>query len=461
MPEHDFEHYWKEIVNTINDGLMIIESDGTIRMVNRAMERITGFSREEMVGKNCTIFNCDGCEAARAESDKWCRLFGVGAPSSKRCIFTRRDGTYVTVFKRASLLKDDEGRVLGAVETVTDLSDLERKDEEINQLSKMLETDNGFQGMAGNSPVMRNVFHVLEKAAQSDAPVLIYGASGTGKELAARAIHQLGRRREGPYIELNCAALNESLLESELFGHVKGAFTGAYRHRLGRFEAANSGDIFLDEIGDIPMPIQVKLLRVLETKHFERVGDHRPIFADVRIIAATNRNLSELVAQERFREDLFFRINVIPIYLPRLKERMEDIPILTSHFIRALRERTGKDISGLSPEAMKRFMAYEWPGNVRELKSALEYAFVIAEEGVITPAHLPAGVTGAGPIVCFPLDTIEDTTERDTLIEALRRCGGNQSLAAKSLGISRVTVWNRLKRYGIDIRKVIGRESMV
>ncbi|MHC1724853.1 MAG: sigma-54 interaction domain-containing protein [Syntrophobacteraceae bacterium] len=458
MSEHNFEHYWKEIVNTINDGLMIIGSNGTIRIVNRAMERITGFSREEMIGKTCTIFNCDGCEVARAESDKWCRLFGLGSPSSKRCIFTRKDGTYVTVFKRASLLKDDDGKVLGAVETVTDLSDLERKDEEINQLSKMLETDNGFQGMAGNSSVMRHVFHVLEKAAQSDAPVLIHGASGTGKELAARAIHQLGRRREGPYIELNCAALNESLLESELFGHVKGAFTGAYRHRLGRFEAADSGDIFLDEIGDIPMPIQVKLLRVLETKQFERVGDHRPIFADVRIIAATNRNLSELVVQEKFREDLFFRINVIPIYLPRLRERMEDIPILVAHFVRALRERTGKNISGISPEAMKRFMTYEWPGNVRELKSALEYAFVIAEEGLIAPPHLPASITGENATVCFPIKPVADRTERDTLVEALRKCGGNQSLAAKSLGISRVTVWNRLRRYGIDIRKEIGKE---
>jgi transcriptional regulator with GAF, ATPase, and Fis domain len=283
------------------------------------------------------------------------------------------------------------------------------------------------------------------------------GESGTGKELVARAVHQLGRRREGPFVQLNCAALNEALLESELFGHVKGAFTGAIRHRQGRFEAANGGDIFLDEIGDIPLSIQVKLLRVLEAKQFERVGDHRPIWVDVRILAATNRDLEKLIADQVFRQDLFFRINVIPIQLPPLRDRPEDVPFLTSTFIKRLKSRTGKEINGLKPEAMELFMSYPWPGNVRELKSALEYAFVIQEKGLIGIEHLPPQMGKRSPEdrPAGMADASGPTDEREALIEALRRAGGNQSQAARMLGISRVTVWNRMKKYGIDLNKVV------
>ena len=206
-------------------------------------------------------------------------------------------------------------------------------------------------GIVGSSPAIHKVFQLIEKAAHSDSPIIIFGESGTGKELVARAIHDQGHRKDGPYVQLNCAALNAALLESELFGHVKGAFTGAFRHRIGRFEAAHSGDLFLDEIGDIPMSIQVKLLRVLETRQFDRVGDHHPISVDVRIISATNKNLLDMIAQKQFREDLFFRINVIPIYLPPLRERKEDIPLLVSTFIQRLQRVTGKRIIGLTPNA--------------------------------------------------------------------------------------------------------------
>lgn len=454
MSEYNYEEYWKEIVNTINDGLMIVSPDGVIRELNAALEEMSGYCREDLIGRPCSIFHCDGCETDRAGSRmKWCLLFDLEKTNQKRCILSRKDGTYLSVLKRASLLKDASGKVLGAVETLTDLSELDRKDREIHQLSKLLDTDMGFQGMIGRSAVMRKIFTVIEKAAQSDAPVLIHGASGTGKELAARAIHELGRRCENPYIELNCAALNESLLESELFGHVKGAFTGAYRHRQGRFEAAHGGDIFLDEIGDVPMAVQVKLLRVLETKQFERVGDHRPISVDVRIIAATNRDLREMIATKMFREDLLFRIDVIPIILPPLRDRMDDIPLLVSHFVKELVNRTGKEIGGLSPEAMRLFMSYSWPGNVRELRSALEYAFVIAEKGLIGPDHLPQTlISGGGPGSLHHAGSQTGREERDRLAEALRLCGGNQSEAARMLGISRVTVWNRVKRYGIDPR---------
>jgi transcriptional regulator with PAS, ATPase and Fis domain len=369
----------------------------------------------------------------------------------------KKDGTYLTVLKNASLFKNRDGTHLGAVETLTDISELDRLDREIDQLSRQLDTEGGFHGIIGKSSIMQNTFQIIEKAAQSDAPIIVYGESGTGKELVARAIHQLGRRREKPFVQFNCAALNEALLESELFGHIKGAFTGAYRHRLGRFEAAHGGDIFLDEIGDVPPSIQVKLLRVLESKRIERVGEHKPIFVDVRIITATNKNLEELIAQNMFREDLFFRINVIPIHLPPLRERREDIPLLVNTFISRLRSRTGKKITGLSSSTMERFMGYNWPGNVRELKSALEYAFVVGEIGLIDCDHLPpkisTGKQGGNREIL--LKDVGDPSEKEALIEALRQTKGNQTQAARILGINRVTVWNRMKKYGIDLRKIM------
>lgn len=462
MNDQEIDRHWKEIIDIVSDGLLIIGQDGIIKMVNGALEQLTGYKRDELVGAPCSVLNCDVCEMARTGGrDKWCMLFDIGRTTRKRCLVMRKDRSYVPVFKNASILKDSTGRVLGAVETLTDISEIDKRDQKIEELSRLLDADAGFHGMIGKSRAMQRVFQIIEKAAQSDAPVIIYGPSGTGKELAARAIHETGRRKEAPYIQLNCAALNESLLESELFGHVKGAFTGAYRHRQGRFEAAHGGDIFLDEIGDVPLSIQVKLLRVLEAKRFERVGDHRPISVDVRIIAATNRNLNELVSRKEFREDLFFRINVIPIYLPPLQERMEDIPLLVDSFIRRLRDKSGKDINGLSPEAMRLFIHYHWPGNVRELKSALEYAFVIAEKGLIEPDQLPAHITGT--VECkeirqttdAPYHDDSDMAEKTALIDALRKSRGNKSLAAKILGINRVTVWNRMRKYGIDLQKII------
>ncbi len=277
MEEREINRYWKHILNTMNDGLMLVAPDGTVLMVNRAFERLTGWAGSEVVGSPCTVLNCDVCEKLLDRGAMaWCTLFAMGQDVRKRCIIEKKDGSYLPALKNASLLRDEQGKVLGAVETLTDLSELERLDHEIDHLALQLDSEGGFHGIIGNTPIMLKVFELVEKAAKSDAPVIIYGESGTGKELVARAIHLLGRRREGPFIQLNCAALNEALLESELFGHVKGAFTGATRHRMGRFEAASGGDIYLDEIGDVPLSVQVKLLRVLETRRFERVGDHRP-----------------------------------------------------------------------------------------------------------------------------------------------------------------------------------------
>ena len=277
-------------------------------------------------------------------------------------------------------------------------------------------------------------------------------------------------RRDGPYVQVNYAALNESLLESELFGHAKGAFTGAFRHRLGRFEEAGGGDLFLDEIGDVPPSVQVKLLRVLETRTFERVGDSRPLTLDARLISATHQDLAALVAAGRFREDFYYRVNVLPIRLPALREHPEDIPLLAARFVDSFRRRTGKDVPGLSPEAMARLLSHTWPGNARELKSSLEYSFMVMDRGPVGPEHLPPYLTqpstclesfkSMGPQekqvhVSFPGSSSLGTEhpEKAALLAALAETGGNQTQASKLLGVTRLTVLNRMRKYGV--RRVV------
>jgi transcriptional regulator with GAF, ATPase, and Fis domain len=336
------------------------------------------------------------------------------------------------------------------VETLADITELMEKDSQIEAFRRELRQEDSFQGMIGISPAMLQTFDLLSKVAASDAPALILGESGTGKELAAKAIHHQSARRDRPYIQVNCAALNESVLESELFGHVKGAFTGAYQNRQGRFEAAHGGDIFLDEIGELPLSTQVKLLRVLEEKVIERVGDNRPIPVDVRIITATNRNLKELVDKGVFRSDFYYRINVLPVELPPLRRRPEDIPLLAEMFFHHLQLKSDKKILGISPEAMQFLVRYPWPGNVRELKSAFEYAFVTCSGNHIEPQHLPPDLAmpaATTPVIAAPVST--DERKKRQLQDALAQAGGNQSLAAKILGVSRVTVWNRMHRYGL------------
>jgi len=442
------------------EALIVISSEGEILMINQSFEQMFGYRSEEIVGQPCTLLECDVCELKGQGSANapWCKLFDLNQDIKKRCLIKGKNGSYLPVLKNASILKDDSGKPIAAVEILTDISKIDQLDQKVDLLSKQLSEEGQFYGIIGKSPSLKKVFDIMIKAAQSDAPIIIYGESGTGKELVAQAIHQLGIRKDKPFVQLNCAALNESLLESELFGHMKGAFTGAYRHRIGRFEAANGGDIFLDEIGDIPLSIQVKLLRVLEVNTIERVGDHQSISVDVRLITATNRDLSKMISENLFREDFFFRINVIPIRIPPLRERSEDIPLLINSFVSRLRARTGKPISGLDHDALELFMNYQWPGNVRELKSALEYAFVIAEAGLIKLSHLPTSMTEEKlPFKKISEKMIETNpaSEKERLIQALRQSNGNQSKAARILGIARVTVWNRMKKYGIELSKVI------
>ncbi|MGD9249812.1 MAG: sigma 54-interacting transcriptional regulator [Desulfobacterales bacterium] len=458
MNPQDLNEYWKTVVDTIQDGVMIVSPKGTIVSVNRAFEEITGYRRTEIVGQSCAVLNCTSCEIIRDKVGcNWCAMFEKGRLRRQKCLLVRKDGTPVSVVKNASVLTDGAGNVTGAVETMTDITDLIDKETQIATFRKELDAEDRFYGMIGASALMQQVFELITNAAQSDAPVIIYGESGTGKELVAKAIHEASRRGKKPYIKVNCAALNESLLESELFGHVKGAYTGAHRNREGRFELAQGGDIFLDEIGDLPLSTQVKLLRVLEEKVVERVGDHRPIAIDTRIISATNRNLPELIDKGRFREDFYYRINVIPIHVPPLRARSDDIPLLARSFFERIRLKSSKKIGGISNPALEALVRYSWPGNVRELKSAFEYAFVACQGQTITPEYLPRHITEGGKpaVAAAPVTANLDDLKKVRLVEALEASGGNQSAAARLLGISRTSVWNQIKRYNIDLGRTL------
>ena len=459
MFEQDMNTYWKTVVDTIQEGVMVVSSEGQIVSVNQGLERMTGYSRQELLGNTCLIFNCDMCQKVRSEEkDYWCSLFRTQKVRMRHCMIQHKDGHYLPVMKNASVLVGQDGAMIGAVETLTDLSEIVEKEQQLEAFRKELGADVSSHGLLGHSPAMQAIFDLIPNAAQSDAPVIITGQSGTGKELVAQAIHASSPRKDKPLIKVNCAALPESLLESELFGHVKGAFTGAVASREGRFQAAQGGYIFLDEIGDIPLSTQVKLLRVLEERVIERVGDHRPIPVDVRIITATNKDLQELVQVGKFREDLYYRVNVIPMHLPALKERLDDLPLLAETFFQRLQAKTGKKIQGISHEAMNILYSYHWPGNVRELKSVFEYAFVVCDQPSIQPEHLlPSVLEASHPLPSAgPTDSMTRTEKRkQDLIQALKRTGGNKSEAAKLLGVSRTTIWNRMRRFKIACNSMV------
>jgi two-component system, NtrC family, response regulator HydG len=456
----NFPEYWKTIVDTMMDGVVVVDRNGTIRSVNRALERMIGYEASELVGRECTILDCDTCYSCsdHGERKRECYLLKKGSVLRHRCRLTRKDGVHVHVLKNGASLADDHGDIVGGVETFTDVTDLVAKEQTIKELKGLLAGDEGFQGIIGRSPKMLDVYDLIRNAATSDAPIIIYGESGTGKELVANAIHQVGKRHKGPFVKVNCAALNESLLESELFGHVKGAFTGADRDRRGRFESAHKGDLFLDEIGDIPLSTQVKLLRVLQEKEVERVGDHTPISIDVRIIAATHRELERMCREGTFREDLYYRLNVIPIRVPPLRERRDDIPLLVDHFVRTIRVRTEKPVQGLTEEAMQMLINYQWAGNIRELVNMIEYAFVVCHEDLIAPRHLPAFSGGRERTYGRQATVSSDSAKRDELIRVLGETGGNKQEAARLLGVSRVTLWKLLKKNGIAVESRVKAE---
>lgn len=473
------ESHYKAAIETMREALLVVNTEGIILSVNPAFEVMTGYSCRELVGKPCTVLNCTGCKImGKRSGEPWCAMFFRGGVQNKQCEIESKDGGKVFVTKQATVLYDEKGDVTGAVEILSDRSEMVRKEQEIDSLRSALLQRVGFPKIIGSSRPIQNLLDLIASVAQSEAPVLLYGESGVGKELVARALHEAGQRYEAPFIKVNCSSLNENLLESELFGHVKGAFTGAGRNRIGRFEAASGGSIFLDEIGDISPAIQVKLLRVLESREIERVGDHQPIPVDVRVISATNKNLEDLIGQGLFREDLYYRINVVPVHVPPLREHKEDIPLLAQTFIDKIARRSGKPIMGLSAQALEIMLAYDWPGNVRELRNTIEYAFVLCNEALIGPQHLTPRITqpeepaeSALPVGALNAlqrdDAVRKRTETEgfeenadslRLLQALQAANGNQTKAAGILGISRVAVWKKMKKYGIKLQRDLYRQ---
>lgn len=448
--------FLKSVVDTMMDGLMVVEPDGMIVSVNRAMQVLTGYSKKELIGKDCSIIACDICfRSFRGKIIKHCDLFTKGKFFGERCKLRRKDGTSLIVLKNATLLHDDNGQVIGGVETLTDITEIVEKERKIDYLHRIITQKDGLAGIKGKSASMQRVFELVRNAAKCNFPVMIYGESGTGKEKVASAIHRLGGRRKGLFVKVNCSALSESLLESELFGHAKGAFTGADRMRKGRFEAAHGGDLFLDEVGDLSLSTQVRLLRVLQENEIERVGDQTPIKVDVRVISATHRDLQDLIGKGKFRDDLFYRLHVVPIHIPPLRERKEDLPLLVDTFINELRVKTDRPIKGINRHAMEALLAYHWPGNVRELINALEYAFVTCSEEIIGIYHLPDTVTSSeGPAIVRASFGDNDANKKQ-IIAALKQAGGRKNEAAKILGISRQALWKRINKYGIEVRKTI------
>ena len=443
---------WKSLVDLMAEGVMLIDKTGKIVWTNKSLHLLTGYHMDELIGMPCSILTYEMCQIEFCEQagDGWCSLFRDGRIDRKRGMLARKDGGQVPILKNSAILRDGKGRIAGAVETIIDISLIVSAENELRHIQKQTNIDNRFHGIVGASDSMRKVFDMILRASKSDAPVIILGESGTGKELLADALHDLGPRKDKPFIKVNCSALTESLLETELFGHVKGAYTGAYRSHEGRFEAVKGGDIFLDEIGDLPLSFQVKLLRTLEQKVIQRVGSNTDISVEFRLITATNRDLKELVKLGQFREDLFFRLNVIPVELTPLRKRKDDLIILIEHFMDIGRSKTQKNIQSVSNEALKALLNYDWPGNVRELKSAFEYIFVVCNDSTVKPWHLPHAILSDSSRSAKANNSkISETDQEKRLISALREAKGNRSRAARQLGVSRITVWKWIKKFGI------------
>jgi transcriptional regulator with PAS, ATPase and Fis domain len=414
------------------------------------MEAMTGFTAAEAIGRPCSLIKGDACftQSCLNGDAPPCSLFQVGEIHGKRCHIERADGQVLTVVKSGRVVRAANGTLLGGVETVTDVSRLVNLEQEVARLRDAITAVDGRHGLVGRHPAMQDLYARIDTAARCGAAVLITGETGTGKELVAAAIHEASERRDGPFVRVSCAALPEGVLESELFGHVKGAFSGAVRDRTGRFEAAHGGTLFLDEIGELTASVQVKLLRVLQDHQFERVGSNRSIHADIRVIAATHRDLQAQVASGAFRADLYYRLAVFPIHVPPLRERLEDIPLLAGHFLH--RGGANRTPPTVSPAAMARLASGSWPGNVRELEHAIAYAAAVAGDGPIEPWHLP------GQPVAPPTSRVAAARRHagrpseDAIREALVRNQGNREATAAELGVTRMTLWRWLKALDLD-----------
>jgi PAS domain S-box-containing protein len=456
------------IFHSVADGILTLDTRLRVLNLNQAGQDMLGLTEEAAAGRSA---------AELLRGQLWDPVplveatLATGEGTREReNLLVRPDGQELRSLVTVSRLYDTDGRVGGAVVVIRDIT-------RVRELEVRLENRTRLHAIIGRSHLMQEIFTLIEEVAPSDSTVLIQGESGTGKELVADAIHRSSRRQAGPFVKVNCSALSEGLLESELFGHVKGAYTGALHDRKGRFELADGGTLLLDEVGDLPERIQVKLLRILQEREVERVGDSRTRKIDVRILAATHQPLRALVEQRSFRQDLFYRLNVIPIVVPPLRDRREDVPELAAEFLRGFAESMGKTIDGLTPDALRVLMDHRWPGNVRELRNAIEHAVVkcqgaalglgdlprelieeaarverLASPAAATPlpgGELPAGTlpVGAPPAGGAPATSPE--RQRAEIEQALAQAGGRKSEAARLLGIDRSTLWRRMRKLGL------------
>jgi two-component system, NtrC family, response regulator HydG len=455
-----------EVMNLMAEGLMVMDLSGRIVLWNQAMERMTGFSESEALGQPCSILECTpiGLDDPIDLPDKCPLLTDLQRESCKReCLLHDKKGHAIPVLRHATHFRGPDKEALGIVEMVSDLRPVKYLEEQVVDLGRDAPKRQHVGGLVGKSHGMQAVYERIGLAGDSEATVLVLGETGTGKELVAEAIHFAGPRKNGPLVKVNCSALSEGLLESELFGHVKGAFTGAVQDRTGRFEAAQGGTLFLDEIGDISPLIQLKLLRVLQEREIEAVGSSEVRAVDVRVIAATHRDLKALVKSGQFRQDLFYRLRVFSIDVPPLRLRKDDIPLLVEAFRDRFNRTTGKAIRNLDSQALHCFMDYCWPGNVRELENAIEHAFVTCQGEEIGLFDLPVELrkTELRAAECLsmgaPADTAHTSTAgqscQSTLVETLTACNWNKAEVARRLGVDRATIWRKMKQWDIPLQK--------
>ena len=440
---------FKVILSSIADGVFTVDSERRITSFNRAAEKITGIPSSQAVGKHCQdVFHSDICENCLLQDTLETGIEAIDRPVN----IINVQGEKIPISISTALLKNENGKILGAVETFRDLSTIEH-------LRKELKQSYSLEDIISKSPKMHKLFGILPDIAESESTVLIQGPSGSGKELFGRAIHNLSPRKNENYVVINCGTLPGQLFESELFGYEKGAFTDAKADKKGKLASADGGTVFFDEIGELPLSTQVKLLRLLQEREYEPLGSTKTIKANIRVVAATNKDLKKLVAQAKFRDDLYFRLAVVKFDLPPLREKREDIPFLVDHFIRKFNAKTGKKIISVSPNVMGILMRYDFPGNIRELENIVEHGFVLCRGSIIKREHLPPELLQSEvdfeqskKLESTPVT--ESIDEQTRIITTIRNCGGLISKAAEELGMHRSTLWRKIKRYHIDINEL-------
>jgi PAS domain S-box-containing protein len=450
LPAKIANRHQDTILNSINEGVFTVDLSWKITSFNQAAEKITQVRNGDAVGRPCCeVFRASICENACALK----KTLSTGKPMvNVRCHIVTGSGRKIPIRLSTALLRGSHGSIVGGVGTFQDLTQVE-------QLRKKLESRYTFEDIIGRSPAMMNLFQLMPQIAESDSTVLIVGASGTGKELFARAIHNLSHRQRKPFIAVNCGALPDSLLESELFGYKAGAFTGARKDKPGRFALAQGGTVLLDEIGDISPAMQVRLLRVLQERRVEPLGAVDSIKIDVRVVAAANQDLEDLVREKKFRKDLFYRIRVVQLRLPDLQQRRMDIPLLVDHMVAKFNRLKDKNIAGVSEPVMLRLMAHDYPGNVRELENLIEHAFVLCRSGLIEMHHLPPEL--GTPVIGTKSEPTNPKTlkamEKMMIFVALHRHQGNRGRAARDLGIDSSTLYRKIRELKIQTPLTDGR----